>query len=301
MLFEQPFRLGDWLQTPQAKGQVVEVNWRATHLETGTGLQITPNSVLASASFTNLSRPEGKHTCEVDVVFATEDPPDQVCHLLTRAASELPQCDPDRTPKTVPLGGMEYRTSIPLMSPAEDAKAKAKFRRWIWYAARREGLHLDEADDSFSTPERVAEGIDKVVGPTFRLSRDEHEDLVEHARIEVFGDGERVQWAGEVPTGMMFVLSGTVQMNAHLEDGSEVIAWTQDEGSFLGQSTLTRQPVLGSAYAAGEVTVVFVARDKIADLVQRNPLLLQELGQTIEERRAHVRRAMDQSAAADID
>jgi len=301
MLFEQPFRLGDWLQTPQAKGRVVEVNWRATHLETGTGLQITPNSVLASASFTNLSRPEGKHTCEVDVVFATEDPPDQVCHLLTRAASELPQCDPDRTPKTVPLGGMEYRTSIPLMSPAEDAKAKAKFRRWIWYAARREGLHLDEADDSFSTPERVAEGIDKVVGPTFRLSRDEHEDLVEHARIEVFGDGERVQWAGEVPTGMMFVLSGTVQMNAHLEDGSEVIAWTQDEGSFLGQSTLTRQPVLGSAYAVGEVTMVFVARDKIADLVQRNPLLLQEFGQTIEERRAHVLRAMDQAADADID
>lgn len=301
MLFEQPFRLGDWLQTPQAKGRVVEVNWRATHLETGTGLQITPNSVLASASFTNLSRPEGKHTCEVDVVFATEDPPDKVCHLLTRAASELPQCDPDRTPNAVSLGGMEYRTSIPLLSPAEDAKAKAKFRRWIWYAARREGLHLDEADDSFSTPERVAEAIDRVVGPTFRLSRDEHADLVEHARIEVFGDGERVQWAGEVPTGMMFVLSGTVQMNAHLEDGSEVVAWTQDEGSFLGQSTLTRQPVLGSAYAVGEVTMVFVARDKIADLVQRNPLLLQELGQTIEERRAHVRRAMDQSADADID
>lgn len=62
-----------------------------------------------------------------------------------------------------------------------------------------------------------------------KLRRDEHEDLVEHARIERYGDGERMQRAGEVPSGMMFVLSGTVQMNAHLEDGSQVMAWTQDE------------------------------------------------------------------------
>ncbi|MBI3691776.1 MAG: mechanosensitive ion channel [Mycolicibacterium aromaticivorans] len=301
MLFEQPFRIGDWIQTPQAKGRVVEVNWRAIHLETGTGLQITPNSVLAAASFTNLSRPEGKHVCEVDTVFAHDDPPDRVCALLTRAASELPQCDPSRKPNTVPIGGMEYRTKIPLVSPAEDGKAKAKFRRWIWYAARREGLHLDEADDSFTSPERVEEGILNVVGPTLRLSREEHESLVEHARIESYGDGERMQRAGEIPAGMWFILAGTVQMNAITEDGSEVVAWTQDEGSFLGQSTLTRQPVLGSAYAVGEVTAVYVGRDKIAELVQHNPRLLQELGRTIEERRAHVLRALDPTAEVDID
>jgi small-conductance mechanosensitive channel len=301
MLFEQPFKIGDWIETPQAKGRVVEVNWRAIHLETGTGLQITPNSVLASASFTNLSRPHGKHTAEVITVFAHEDPPDRVCAMLTRAATELPLCDPDRHPSTVAFGGMQYKTKIPLKSPAEDGKATAMFRRWIWYSSRREGLHLDEADDSFSDPERVEAAIFKVVGPTFRLSRDEHEDLVEHARIECFGDGERVQRAGETPTGMTFILAGAVQMNAIMEDGSEVVAWTQDEGSFLGQSALTRQPVLGSAYAVGEVTAVYVGRDKIAELVHRNPQLLQELGRTIEERRAHVLRAIDQTADVDID
>ena len=40
VLFEQPFRLGDWVDTPSARGRVVEVNWRATHIDTGTGLQI---------------------------------------------------------------------------------------------------------------------------------------------------------------------------------------------------------------------------------------------------------------------
>lgn len=47
LLFEQPFRLGDWVDTPSARGRVVAVNWRATHIDTGSGLQIIPNSVLA--------------------------------------------------------------------------------------------------------------------------------------------------------------------------------------------------------------------------------------------------------------
>ena len=84
--------------------------------------------------------------------------------------------------------------------------------------------------------------------------------------------------------------------------GKNVVAvnFAEEEGSFLGQSALTRQPVLGSAYAIGEVTTVHVGRDKMADLVQQNPHLLQELGRTIEKRRADVRAALEQSADTDV-
>ena len=106
MLFEQPFRFGDWIQTSTARGRVVEVNWRAVHIDTGTGLQITPNSVLAVASFTNLSRPPGTYKIKVPTVFSVDDPPDRVCAMLSRVAAELPQLKPDSTPKSVPLGGL---------------------------------------------------------------------------------------------------------------------------------------------------------------------------------------------------
>ena len=91
LLFEQPFQIGDWVDTPSARGRVVEVNWRATHIDTGSGLQIIPNSVLAGASFANLSRPAGEHAITVVTEFAQGDPPDDVCGLLTRVASTLPQ------------------------------------------------------------------------------------------------------------------------------------------------------------------------------------------------------------------
>lgn len=292
MLFEQPFKLGDWIDTPAAKGRVVEVNWRAVHLETGTGLQITPNSVLAAASITNLSRPPGKHTLTVTSVFSVDDAPDEVCAMLTRVASELPQCHPDRTPSAVALGAKEYQTKIPLRTPADDGKAKANFLRWVWYSARRAGLHLDEAEDDFSSPERVATAVHRVVAPILRLNREEEQQIVAHARLERYGAGELVQRSGEVPTGMKFILSGELQVTANAEDGSEVEVNTLDEGSFLGQSALTRQPVIGSVYALDEVTVVFLGRDRIEAVVEDNPLLLQEFGRAIEQRRAHVLRAV---------
>lgn len=292
MLFEQPFKLGDWIETPAAKGRVVEVNWRSVHLETGSGLQITPNSVLAAASISNLSRPHGKHVMSLASVFAVNDSPDRVCAMLTRVASRLPQCDPDRTPSAVHTGAKEYSTNIPLRTPGDDAMAKANFQRWIWYAARRSGLHLDEAVDDFSSPERVTAAVAEVVAPTLRLNGDDELALSAHAVMFRYGAGELIQEAGDVPAGMTFIVSGDVQLTALADDGSLVVVDDLEEGAFLGQTTLTRQPLISSAYAVNEVTVVFVERDVIATVVQQNPVLMQELGRTIEERRANVVEAL---------
>ena len=296
MLFEQPFKLGDWIESSAARGRVVEVNWRAVHIDTGSGLQITPNSVLAVASFTNLSRPPGAHKIKVPTVFSLDDPPDRVCAMLTRVASELPQLKPDRAPTTVPLGGTGYRTSIPLRSPADDGDAKATFLRWIWYAARRDGLHLDEVEDDFCTPEVVQDALRRVVAPALRLTKEDQHNLARLATVVRYGADEIVEHLGEVPAHMTFIMSGLVRVTAPTEDGALVPVTTLNEGSFLGQTTLTREPVLATARALVEVTAVQIGREHIEELLQQKPLLLQEFGRLIEERRGHVRRAL---AAAD--
>jgi small-conductance mechanosensitive channel len=292
MLFEQPFKLGDWIEMSSARGRVVEVNWRSVHIDTGTGLQITPNSVLAVASFTNLSRPPGSYKIKVSTVFSLDDPPDRVCAMLTRVADELPQLKSDRAPKTVPLGGVQYRTTIPLRSPADDSEAKSTFLRWIWYAARRDGLHLDEADDDFSTPAVVEDAIRRVVAPALRLTSADQQDLAPHATVVRYGADEVIEHLGEVPARMTFIVAGRVRVSAPTEDGSLVPVTTLDEGSFLGQTTLTREPVLGTARALDEVTAVQLSREHVEEVLQQKPLLLQEFGRLIEERRGHVRRAL---------
>jgi small-conductance mechanosensitive channel len=291
MLFEQPFRIGDWLETPTARGRVVEANWRAVHIQTDHGLQITPNSVLAATSFTNLSRPPGSHRLSMTLTFSPADPPERVRRLLSQVAGGLPQRKTDVAPTTAVAGGGEYQVSIALKSPADDGLAQATFLRWIWYAARREGLHLDHADDDFSTPARVQKAMRTVVAPALRLSLTDQQALVPHAKMVRYGTDEIVQHPGDVPAVMTFVINGSIRLTATSEDGSVIPVSLLEEGSYLGLSSLTRQPSLSGAYALEEVTALEIGREHIEDVVLRTPLLLQELGRIIEDRRRETSRA----------
>jgi len=91
---------------------------------------------------------------------------------------------------------------------------------------------------------------------------------------------------------MTFIVNGQVRLIATGDDGALIPVRTLDEGDFLGQTALTREPVAASAYALGEVTVLQIDREHIEELVGRKPLLLQDIGRAIEERRAKVRQAL---------
>jgi small-conductance mechanosensitive channel len=291
MLFEQPFRINDWLDTGTARGRVVEVNWRAVHIDTGSGMRVTPNSVLATTAFTNLSRPAGSHKLAMTTTFSASDPPDRICAMLSRVALGLPQLRSDSVPRSVPVGGAEYRTTIGLNSPADDGAARATFLRWIWYAARREGLHLDNSDDDYSTAELVEKAVRTVVAPALRLNADEQRSLYSCARLVRYGADETVEYVGQVPNGMTFLVAGRVQLTATADDGSVVPISMLVEGSFLGLTALTRQPNTASAYALGEVTALEIDRENVEHLVMREPLLLQNFGHILEERQSKVRQA----------
>ena len=288
MLFEQPFRIGDWLDTAAARGRIVEANWRSVHIETGRGLQITPNSVLATTSFTNLSRPPGGHQLALTTTFSEVDPPDRVCALLERVADALPQRRANAAAASMPTGGAEYRVTVGLKSPADDSAAQAIFLRWLWYAARREGLHLDGAEDDISTPERIEKALRTVVAPALRLSPSDQQSLASHAKVVRYGANEIVEHAGRVPDKMTFLIAGGVRLTAVASDGSGVLVGDLDEGSFLGVTALTRQPNLADAYAIAELTALEIDREHVVQTVMGKPLLLQDLGRAIDERRARV-------------
>ncbi|BBY14388.1 hypothetical protein MMARJ_51280 [Mycobacterium marseillense] len=146
-------------------------------------------------------------------------------------------------------------------SPAEAGAATATFLRWAWYAARRENLHLDDADDDFSTVQRVEHALHTVVAPALRLSTEEQRALRSSARIVRYGTDEIVEDAGQVPAAMTFVVAGRVQLTATADDGTVVPISTLSEGAFLGLTALTRQPNLASAYALEEVTALEIDRE----------------------------------------
>jgi small-conductance mechanosensitive channel len=291
LLFEQPFALGDWLDTGDVRGRVVQVNWRAVHIDTGNGIQIVPNASLAGASFTNLSEPPGAHAVTLNTKFIVDDPPGAVCTLLEQVALEVPQLLPGAMPRAAATGPATYAVTLPVGSPALADGATGDFLRRLWYAARRAGLHLDGANlDGYSPPEQIEQATARLA-TTLNLQPTDVPALAGVARLEQYGDGEVLALYGRVPDRLTYVVEGRVTLLVPVADGAQVPFAHLGPGDAVGLTVLTREPGVATAVAVGTVAVLQVPVDTIDTLVQNRPNLARDLGSAIDMRRQAAERA----------
>jgi small-conductance mechanosensitive channel len=296
LLFEQPFRLGDWLDAGGARGRVVEVNWRSVHIETGSGILIIPNSSLAGGSFTNLSRTGGTFPVSTDVAFTTDDPPAAVINLLTAIATELPQRYPGTTPSAVPLGGPNYSVSFEVRGPSIEGEALALFRLWLWYAARRAGLGLDgDTTDDFMTEERKNAAV-AAIAPTLYLNAEDAAALQPVVKLERYAAGETIMRPGVIPTALRFVISGSAELRVPFE-GEQLPATRIEAGDYVGQTALTREVVQTNQVALTELVVLVVPVEAIDAIVRTSPQLAKDIGAVIDRRHQDVADTVSARAA----
>ncbi len=186
-----------------------------------------------------------------------------------------------------------------MTSPALDSAAKPNISaRWVWYAAHggrsctSTTADYDEDIETIElTKELVEDALRTVVAPALRLSHADQQSLVPYARIVQYGAGEIVEYAGQVPAGMAFLVTGRVRLTATPEEGSAVPVSTLEEGSILGVTTLTRQPNPADADALEEVTALEIDRQHLEEIVMGKQMVLQDLGRLIDERQDKVLQA----------
>ncbi|KRA25797.1 hypothetical protein ASD65_16220 [Microbacterium sp. Root61] len=284
LLFEQPFKIGDWLDIGSVQGRVIEVNWRAVHIDTGSGIQIVPNSTLSGASFTNMSQPDGPFFTSTSLKFTTDDPPHEVIALLIEVADSLPMRARGERASADYLGAGAYSVTLPVQGPAVVQQAMSLYLAWLWYAARRRGLALDgDSTDPIAEPGRLERAVD-VVGPTLHLGDGEREAVLATARLERFGMGEVVLRSGVVPSEILFIAEGSVRVAVEA-GGGRIDFGVAEVGDYIGQTALTREPTLTVAVAATVTTVLIVPLETIDALVRARPLLAREIGESIELKR----------------
>lgn len=293
LLFEQPFEIGDFILTSEGKGRVIAVNWRATHLDTSNGILVIPNSSLSGASFRNLTKATSPYEASDIVRFATDDPPQQVLDVLVEVASGLPERHPDETPYAIPLGKSKYEINFALTSPARQYMSVGLFRKRLWYAARRAGLHLDrDLTDNFATPQRLRENLARLA-PRFYLSVPEAIALADQgARLQQYGEGEVVQRAGGVPDGVRVIISGNVELSVPASRGAMLPVGKLGRDDVLGVTALTRQVAGAEVIALVDLAVLYVPLPVIDELVRTRPDLARDMGQAIDARLKLVAQAL---------
>ncbi len=285
LIFEQPFQQGDYLVTPNGKGRVVVVNWRATHLDTANGILIIPNATLASETFENLTRSTSPYEASTQVRFSTDDPPQEVIDVMVAVAQDLPQLAPGTTPYAIPvLGRAKYEINIPLVAPGKQYMTLGLFRTRLWYAARRAGLHLNEdLTDNYATPENTREVL-KHVASHFSIPPEEIDRVADVVRLERYGEGETVQRAGTVPNGIRVIVSGAVQLSVPGEQGALIPVTQLKRDDMLGLTALTRQAVATTGIALVDLAVLFLPVRLLDVLVKTRPDLARDIGTAMDHR-----------------
>jgi small-conductance mechanosensitive channel len=88
----RPYRIGDWIVVDAAlEGQVVETNWRATHLMTvARNIAVVPNSVLAKTTFTNTSASSAPRGITLHIQLRPDVRPRVAATALDRALKNDP-------------------------------------------------------------------------------------------------------------------------------------------------------------------------------------------------------------------
>lgn len=291
LIFEAPFQIGDWLDTGSARGQIIEVNWRAVHLDTGNGIVVMPTAELAEGSFTNLSRSPEPYAAQAEFSFATDDPPARVRALLVDVARDIPLVSPDRDPSVTTLDGAKFQVSIPLQSPGDKAAVLDAFSTRLWYAARRVDLHLNgDLTDEWNTPGRLQDALHEIA-PILSLRPQDAEELAASARLERFCAGEVILRPGMIPTSTRYILSGRVMLGIPSEAGFiQVTELSRNDP--VGLTALTRTQTISRAIAMTELEVITIPVHALDDIVRAHPVLAREIVRENENRVRLARSAM---------
>lgn len=295
LLFEQPFELGDWINAGGVTGRVVEVNWRAVHIETDQGLHIVPTASLAGASFTNLSRPDAAYTESIESTFAKEDAPTAVIALLERVAQGVPGLVPSQPAAVTFLGAGTYVTSITASTFAGAAEARATFLLRLWYAARRVNLALDGADIwKDESPEDV-KALVKRASTRLHLRSEDIDALVPRLDVERFAPGEVISAFGQVADAGRWIAEGQIVLQVpYGRDGSVLNFMTLSPGDMVGHTTLTQQPSAFSVIALTALTVLTIPSKIFIELARADSRLAHEIGIEMDQRVHATQAALDE-------
>ena len=276
LIFEAPFQIGDWLDTAAARGQIIEVNWRAVHLDTGNGIVVMPTAELAGGSFTNLSRSPEPYAAQAEFSFGTDDPPARVRALLVDVARDIPLVSAERDPSVTTLDSARYQVSIPLQSPGDKAAVLDAFSTRLWYAARRVDLHLNgDLTDEWNTAGRLQDALHEIA-PILSLRPEDAEALAAAARLERFCQGEVILRPGMIPTATRFILTGRVVLGIPTDAGFiQVTELSRNDA--VGLTALTRTQTISRAIALTELEVITIPVHALDDVVRAHPVLAREI------------------------
>ena len=303
LISARQFKIGDWIKTGDVVGKVITVNWYSVTLKTfEEDLLVIPNSVLASGTFRNYSRPSRVHMERVIIQFWEEHPPNKVREALLEAARATPGVLNDPPPQVILREIADdagaYEAMIYFSNYADIDKVRDAYLTHAWYAAKRHGImfpyedyqlyhfagsELDVGSNDKIEIEHLAEKLLEL--EVLDLAEADLEKLSKQAKIFRYGSGENIIRAGESSESLFIVLTGMAQRFISDHQGQERNLGIAGPGQVFGLiPAIHHRPGMVSTYAKTDLQIARIPFDALEKLLQSDPRLAQKLEQDIETR-----------------
>lgn len=300
----RPYSVGDWIVLENdIQGRVVETNWRATQLLSGTNdLIVIPNSILAKTRLTNLSSPDESHGATVTVRIQPTTLPRIVADLMQNVliSCNTIQKNPEPSVAINSVDGqaIELQLSFRVRDMSMTTAAKNELYDLLYRHTKAAGLKFAgppgamvlpseqktetpaEQQHAPGTPWRLVSNI-----PIFSsLTEDEKEHLASRMQRRTYRKDAVIAEQDARMRALTIVRSGVVSVTRR--EGHRQIELTRlAPGDYFGENGLLMgSGEVGTVRALTFVVTYEIGEDCLAPLLHDRPALAEELAAIMEKR-----------------
>jgi small-conductance mechanosensitive channel/CRP-like cAMP-binding protein len=312
---EHPYRQGDWIRLDNGfEGEVVEVNWRATHLRSRQESEIIqPNSGMATARTVNFHYPNKNYAFNIQVRLDFRVPPARAKATLKAAALA---CERVRRQPAPVARILSFEDSFVLYDMKIWTQDYAKHPDNVDEVLTRVWEHLRWAGISFAFPQRnvhlyekeerdeekslaVSELLEEI--DLFASLQDgEKESLAGRMEKRHLRPGQKIVEQGEEGQSLYVVAEGLLEVRVRFrEDGPEQKVAQLGPGDFFGEmSLLTGAPRSASVIALTEGVVYNIEKVHFEPILQARPFIAETLAALLGRRQEATRAIAESQSVA---
>jgi small-conductance mechanosensitive channel len=313
LLGDSPFQPGDWIQSGDLVGKVVDINWRSSRIVDRNGdLHVVPNAQLAGAEVVNFYAPNKLHRVVMPVQVAYVNPPTLAKEMLLDAARSTEGVleDPPPVVRVVqiddPLMGYEVQMWI---SDYQDApRVSSDFGSLVWYQSHRHDVPLPSpAYDLYmydgiqaglaGTPDRAEVRRRLRAAPLLdSLSEDDLDRMAAASSTVRFARGERILELSASDFSLHVLWTGSARMVVPGPLGGQLSVAELAAGDVFGLLGRVEQWTHApEVVAVTDCEIVVVPADTASEIASQIPALASALNQVVATRRRRVDRMLRQS------
>ena len=251
----KPYQIDDWISIDGTEGRVIDIDWRATRLQTSQGsMAVIPNSLAAKAKIINFSRPSNMFGLAVSVQVSPHARPTTVIDALERAMQGcrplLDNPSPSVALKSSSSAGAEYEISGFVSSMDQKRSVRNQLFDLAYRHLQASGVNLlssvePNAPSGLSRPRALLDS-----SPIFSTLRQEEKDTFsQNMTLQTFRAGETILEAGEVSDHLFIIESGVVSVTL-TRHGSPFESGRMGPGEVIGEAGILSDSSVPATFAA---------------------------------------------------